>query len=470
MENDILKRPIRESIFSMIAPASFGMLLTFLFQLVDTYFIGKLGSTELAAIGFAYPIYLLIVSLFMGIAAGISSAVGKSLGERNPEKARSLTTISQFAFMLLTLGIGVLGFYTISAVFSALGAEETTLHLITDYMEIIYIGMFALVGTLAGNAALMAKGIMVQSTIVMAIGGICNLLLDYLLIFGVGPFPRLELQGAALATAISWSVTLVLMTALLIKEKLWSFNSIFSLQRISSGLGEILMVGLPAVAAQVLNPIAITVITILVAKYGDKAVAAFGIAARIESLGLTGLLALSVILTPLVAQNFGAKIQERLDQLIVYSGKLNVYWSILFYLLLLALAGAMTSIFTADPEVIRYTRTYFRIVGISYAAFGLTLTTTSFFNGVYQPKSSLRITLIKSLMLTIPLTIVGSFFRLEGIWVGIALANFIGMFFADKALSKWLLTNNSDLYGVNRVQAYKDDFKLLKRQIFGKSQ
>ncbi len=469
MGNNLLHRPVRASIISMIAPASFGMLLTFLFQLVDTYFIGKLGSTELAAIGFAYPVYLLIVSLFMGIAAGISAAVGKSLGEENAEKASFLTTISQFAFMFLTLGIGVLGFYTISMVFALLGAATTTLPMIADYMEIIYIGMFALVGTLVGNASLMSKGIMVQSTIIMAIGGICNGLLDYLLIFGMGPFPRLELQGAALATVISWLLTLVLMTALLIKEKLWSLKNILNLQKIKTGLGEILLVGLPAVAAQVLNPIAITVITALVAKYGDKAVAAYGIAIRIESLGLTGILALSVILTPLVAQNFGAKIRERLDQLIVYAGKLNVYWSVAFYLLLLGLAGAMTSIFTDDLAVIGYTKTYFRIVGISFAAYGLTLTTTSFFNGVYQPKASLRITLIKSLMLTIPLTFIGSWFRLEGIWVGIALANFIGVFVADKALSKWLLTNNSDLYGVNRVQAYMDDFKLLKQQIFGKS-
>ena len=468
MENIILNKPVRESIISMIAPASFGMLLTFLFQLVDTYFIGKLGGTELAAIGFAYPIYLLIVSLFMGIAAGISSAIGKSLGEKNHKKARFLTTISQITFMLLTLGIGILGFYTITFVFSLLGAEETVILLVADYMEIIYLGMFALVGTLVGNASLMAKGIMIKSTIIMAIGGICNLLLDYLLIFGIGPFPVLELKGAALATVISWSLTLVLMTLLLIKEKLWSLNHILLISKIKSGLGEILTVGLPAVVAQVLNPIAVTVITALVAKYGEKAVAAYGIAIRIESLGLTGILALSVVLTPLVAQNFGAKIKERLDLLIMYSGKLNVYWSITFYLLLLGSAGLITSLFTNDIEIIKYTKTYFWIVGISFAAFGLTLATTSFFNGVYQPRSSLKITLVKSLILTVPLTITGSFFRLEGIWLGIALANFIGLFFADKTLSKWLLDNNSELYGVNRIQAYIDDFNLLKQKIFGK--
>lgn len=86
----------------------------------------------------------------------------------------------------------------------------------------------------------------------------------------------------------------------------------------------------------------------------------------------------------------------------------------------------------------------------------------------WKPRSSLKITLVKSLILTVPLTFTGSFFRLEGIWLGIALANFIGLFFADKALSKWLLDNNSELYGIKRIQAYIDDFNVLKQKIFGR--
>ena len=157
---DILQRPIREALLAMAAPASVGMLLTFLFQLVDTYFLGKLGSQALAAISFAYPIYFLIVSFFMGVASGVSSTVGKALGEQDTQKAKLLTLISIILFMLLTVGIGGAGYYTISQVFSLLGASESTLPLISEYMEVLYLGMFALVGTLIGNAALMSKGTM----------------------------------------------------------------------------------------------------------------------------------------------------------------------------------------------------------------------------------------------------------------------------------------------------------------------
>ena len=160
MSQSLTERPVRGALLSMAAPALVSMLMTFLFQLVDTYFVGKLGTQPLAAISFSYPIYILIVGLFMGISAGVSATVAKSLGEQAAEKAKALTTISLLVFMTLTVGLGALGYFTIVPVFSFLGATAEMLPLVRDYMQPLYIGMFALVGTLIGNAALMAKGLM----------------------------------------------------------------------------------------------------------------------------------------------------------------------------------------------------------------------------------------------------------------------------------------------------------------------
>ncbi len=466
MSDQLTSTPVKKVMLRMIAPASFGMLMTFMFQLVDTYFIGKLGTLELASISFAYPVYLLIVSLFMGISAGISSSIGKALGESNLLKAKLISGISILFFSFATLLIGIIGYKTIIPLFTLLGANADTLPHIAAYMQIIYLGMFALVGTLIGNAALMAKGIMLKSTLIMAIGGVINLVLDYLLIFGAGPIPAMELEGAALATVISWISTCILMTILLVKEKLIRIH--FPKGTINT-LKEVIYISLPAVAAQVLNPIAIAVITRLSSAYGDAAVAAYGIATRIESLGLTAILSLSVILTPIVAQNFGAKIQQRLDQIIVYSGKLTVYWGIALFLLLFFLAEPLAGIFTSDELIIKHITFYFRIVGISFPSFGLALITTSFFNGVYQPKASLQITLLRSLGLTIPLAIIGSLVDSTGIWIGIAIANILSAIYADKRLKKWLLSKHSELIHENRIQSYWKDMKYIIGRIKGKA-
>ena len=446
---------------AMIAPASFGMLMTFLFQLVDTYFVGKLGTPQLAAVSFAYPIYILVVGLFMGIGAGISSVVGKSLGEENTSKARSIIMLAQIFFMILTVGIGITGYYSIDPVFSALGAEGAMLPMIADYMQVIYLGMLFLVGTLVTNAALMAKGVMIKTTIIMAIGGVVNLILDYILIFGMGSIPAMELQGAGLATVISWVVTFVLMNGLLWREGLLSFDGFKRFSKAKTQIKEVLTIGGPAVAAQILNPIAIAVITRVVAQYGEEAIAAYGIATRVESLGLTGVLALSVIMTPLVAQNYGAKIMERIDQIIVYAGKTTVYWSIALLAILVAFAGNIAGIFTDNAQVIAHAKYYFIIVGLSFPGFGLALITTSFFNGVYQPQKSLKLTLVKSLAFTIPLAIIGSFIQLEAIWTGIALANIMGAIYSDRLLKSWMRENKSSLINANVIMAYVDDVKSL---------
>ncbi|MBW3695084.1 MATE family efflux transporter [Vibrio sp. T187] len=456
MENALLNKPVKTALLSMAAPAAFGMLMTFLFQLVDSYFVGQLGTPQLAAMSFAYPIYILIVSFFMGTAAGVSATVGRALGEQNIVKAQSLTTISLILFALITLVLGLVGYATIPNVFSALGASPHAINLITDYMAPLYLGMFALVGGLIANAALMSKGVMLRTTLIMAIGGIINVVFDYLLIFGIGPFPELALKGAAYATVLSWLTILTLMLVLLRKEKLLSLSSV---SHVAEQIREVLTISTPAIAAQVLNPIAIAVITRMVSQYGDSAIAAYGIVTRIESLILTGILSLSVIITPLVAQNYGAKAFQRLDQIIAYSGRMTVYWGLAFFAVVAAFAEPILSIFTQDSEIIAHGSRYFLIIGITFPAFGLTLITTSFFNGVQQAKLSLKLTLVKSLMLTIPFAVIGSVVDSHFIWLGLAAANILGAIYAKRLLDNWLHTNRSQLVGRSLIQDYANDIK-----------
>jgi len=453
----------------MAAPAAVGMLITFLFQLVDTYFVGKLGTQELAAVSFSFPVYFLFISLFLGIASGVSSTVGKALGEQNVGKVQSVTFISLFLMIVISQILGIAGYYSIDPVFSLLGATETLLPLIKTYMEPLFLGMSALAGTLVGNAAMMAKGRMGLSTVVMGIGGLVNLVLDYALIFGLGPIEPMALKGAAFATVISWLVTLGLMSLLLAKERLLSWTAIGSFDQMVKDTREIFSIGIPSVAAQIFNPIAIGVLTRTVASFGTGAVAAYGIATRIETLALTGILSLSVILTPVVAQNFGAHKKHRLDQVIAYSGRLTVYWGFMVYLILIVTSGFIAPLFSSDPEVIKHTQLYFYLVGFSFAGYGLTLITTSFFNGVYEPKLSLKLTLIKSLGFMIPFAIIGSFISLEAIWIGIALANISGAVYSGKLLNKWLAANGSSLVGHNPLNDYLSDFKAIIRSRYKKS-
>lgn len=496
MTNPLLQMPVKKALITMAAPAAVGMLMTFLFQLVDSYFIGQLGSQELAAISFAYPIYFFLVSLFMGIAIAVSANVGEALGSQYLRKAQGLTSLSLIFFMLLVLAIGLLAYcfeaISINSIFVLLGSKVEMLNLIGEYMLPLYLGLFLLVGTLIANSALMAKGVMVKSTLVMALGGVINLVLDYLLIFGFElhsiNLQPMGLAGAAWATVISWAVMLVLMLALLIHQQLFKFSALLLINakawsQAGSWVKDIYSLAVPAIAAQILAPIAIAVITRFVAMTGtegqgsEAAVAAYGLVIRIESLGLVGILALAVIMTPFIAQNYGALTSDqstssdktalqRLDQIIAYAGRMTVYWGLAFYALMLMFIEPLVTLFTTDAEIIQHSKEYFYIVGISLPGFGLLLITTSFFNGAKQGKKSLKLTLVKSLLLTIPLAISGYYIAgTLGIWGGIAIANILGAIYAGRVLNNWLIKNNSTLVGHKVWQDYISDMKSLKHLV-----
>lgn len=476
MINPLLQLPVKKALITMTAPAAVSMLMTFLFQLVDSYFIGQLGEKELAAISFSYPVYFFLISFFMGSAIAVSANVGQALGANKIKNAQGIASLSLVFFLLLLFLIGGLAFHfntlSIDAIFTLLGAETDMLDLIGEYMLPLYLGLFLLAGALVANASLMAKGVMVKSTIVMAIGGVINLVLDYLFIFEF----EMGLGGAAWATVISWAVMLLLMFALLLKQQLFTCSAFKLSNKQAWGQAwtwfkQVYSLALPAIAAQVLAPIAIAVITRFVAMSEDpiSAVAAYGLVIRIESLGLVGILALAVIMTPFIAQNYGALSSEqstdntaskRLNQAIAYSGRMTVYWGVIFYALMLFFIESLVTLFTDDVGIIEHSRNYFYIVGISLPAFGLILITTSFFNGVGQGKRSLQLTLIKSLLLTIPLAVAGFYIEdTMGIWLGIAIANFLGAIFAGRVLNNWLIQNKSALVAHKVWQDYWKDIK-----------
>lgn len=462
MDDKILNAPVRSTLVTMAAPAAFGMLMTFLFQLIDTYFVGKLGTKPLAAMSYAYPVYFFLMAFFMGAATGVSSSVARALGEQRIEKARQLTTISILSFVLLTFCLAGIGLVFIDDLFLAVGANTEILPMVKIYMMPLFFGMFALIIGLIGNAALMAKGVMIRSTVVMAIGGIVNVVFDYLLIFGIGFFPELGLAGAANATVLSWLVIAVLMMGLIVRESLFSLAFLRDIRTAISDLKGVMVIAGPAIAAQILTPIAIAVITRSVAQYGDDAVAAFGIVTRVESLILVGILSLSVVMTPFVAQNYGAKKWLRLDQTVANAGRLTVYWGLLAFAAVALLSEQILGIFSQSSNVIALGSPYFWIVGISFPSFGLLLITTSFFNGVQAPRLSLQLTVIKSLILTIPLALIGALWSLEAIWVALAVANLLGSIYAYKVLNRWLLESGSKFSTTNVLADYRSDFRFLK--------
>lgn len=411
-------------ILNLTLPMVWALFATIGFNVADTFFIAQLGTLELAAISFTFPVVMTLISLAIGLGAGTSAVVARAIGQGDRKRVERLATDSLLLAGVVVSVFVVVGLLTIEPLFRLLGAEEALLPMIRDYMEIWYLGIPFLVVPMVGNNVIRATGDARFPSLIMIAAALVNLILDPLLIFGLAGFPRLELQGAALATVASRAITFFGAIAILhYRERLIRW-SIPKASEVVDSWRAILHVGLPAAGTQMINPIAIAVITRFVAAYGSTAVAGFGLATRLEALSLVFLFALSSSTGPIVGQNLGAGLFERIRDTLRQSYFLSFGWGAFVALLLGLFGPAMAGVFDDDPAVIAIAQEYLIIVPISYGCYGAVMVAGAGFNALGRPLSSTFLTVLRMVILYIPLAYVaGQFFGIVGLFAAAAVAN-----------------------------------------------
>ena len=400
-----------------------GMVGMVAFNLVDTFFVGQLGTQELAALSFTFPIIMVIVSLAMGIGTGASAVISQAIGRGDHHKVQRLTTDSLILSFLLVAFFVAFGMLTIEPLFRLLGAEPEIIPLIREYMVIWYPGVLFVIIPMVGNNAIRATGDTKTPSAIMLVAVVVNIILDPLLIFGLGPFPMLGLTGAAIATVVSRAITLVVaLWVLCYRDRMMTFELPATKELIDSWKS-ILYIGLPVAGTRLLSPVAMGVIISLVASYGHEAVAAFGVGTRIEFFALTVVFALSTVMGPFVGQNWGARRFERVNLGVRYSTVFSLVWGVAMFTVLALAARPIASLFNDDPQVISIIMLYLWIVPIGYALFGVFQISTMTLNVLNRPGPAAVLMIIQMFILYIPLAYLGSYlFGLAGIFAAIVLA------------------------------------------------
>ncbi len=400
-----------------------GMVGMVAFNLADTFFVGQLGTQELAALSFTFPIIMVIGSLTMGIGTGASAVISQAIGRGDHHKVKRLTTDSLILSFLLVAFFVAFGMMTIEPLFSLLGAEPEIIPLIREYMVIWYPGVLFVIIPMVGNSAIRATGDTKTPSAIMLVAVAVNIVLDPLLIFGLGPFPMLGLAGAAIATVVSRAITLVVaLWVLYYRDRMLTFELPAPKELIDSWKS-ILYIGLPVAGTRLLIPISLGVIYALVASYGYEAVAAFGVGIRIEFFAMTAVFALSTVIGPFVGQNWGASRFDRVVQGVRYSNIFSRVWGVAMFAILALASRPIASLFNDDPQVISIIMLFLWIVPVGYALFGVFLISTMVLNVLNKPFPAAVLMVIQMFGLYIPLAYVGSYlFGLPGIFGAIVVA------------------------------------------------
>lgn len=435
---DLLNAPIVPTLKKMTIPMIFGMITLMMFNIVDTFFISLLGTEPLAAVSFTFPVTFTVISLAIGLGIGTSAVIAKALGSNKIEEARFDASMALLVAVVMVLCLSLFGYLLITPIFKLLGAGDAVLPLIHEYMSVWFLGSIFLITPMVGNSVLRASGDTTTPSIVMGGAGLINAVLDPMLIFGFGPIPALGIQGAAIASVIAWAVAVIIILYLLaVKKGLLSLKA--NNQTPLSSIRKILKIGLPAAGANMLTPVAMAIMTAMVAYHGPEAVAAFGVGSRIESIASLVVLALSMTLPPFISQNFGAGKLCRVKDAYTTTLKFVMIWQFVIYLLLIAFSGVISQLFGKEQLVIDVITLFIFTLPLSYGLQGVIILTNSSFNALHKPMNALILSVIRLFIFYVPFAYIGNVYAgLPGLLIGAAAGNLFTAIVAYKWFIKEL--------------------------------
>lgn len=423
---------------SMALPMVWGLLATMSFNAVDTFFVAHLGDGQwdsqldpelgdraLAAMGYTFPVVMVITSIAIGLGAGASSAIARAMGRGDPQRVSRLATDAMSLATLISIAVSVIGWLSIDVLFAGvLGASPELLPLIHDYMAIWYLSAPFLMVPMVSLSALRALGFARIQGSLMVVAAITNSLLDPFLIYGWGGLPRLELQGAAYATLISRFLTLVVAVYVMQGRVQMLTNPFARWNQIRASWLSLFHVGLPSMVSNLIVPVSSGIIVTLVARYGDLAVGGYSVAVRIEPICLIAFYALSGVVGPMCGQNLGAGLHHRLSEVLRVVTGFCIGCGLVLALVLWFVNDPIASLFSESAPVKSVVVSYLSIVPISYGAYGLVMSIIAMFNGQGRPLPGLAVSFLRVLGIYLPLALLGDWlWGLTGLFIATAAAN-----------------------------------------------
>ena len=423
----LVEGKVSKHLLRMTLPMIWGLIAVLGFNIADTYFVGQLGTDELAAISFTFPVVLVVISISVGFGSGAASVVARALGAGDKARARQLVTAALLLAALAGLGLMAFGLAISDPLFRLLGAEERLLPLIHDYIDLWFVAIPFFLVPMCGNGCLRGAGDTRLPSMIMIFAALLNIALDPLLIYGLWGFPRMEMEGAALATLIARFAAMVASLSVLhYRERMiaWRLPGVSTLL---SCWAAVIHVGIPAAGTQMIKPIGLAVVTALVAGFGSVAVAGFGVATRLEAFFFVPIFAVASVIGPVAGQNGGAARFDRVEEAMRFTYFLCACFGGAAALILAVAGPFLAALFNANPEVVEAAALYLWIVPVTYFFEGILHSVTAALNGLGKPAPAILLAAAKIFGLYLPLAWIGQeIFGLTGIFAAAAIANFIG--------------------------------------------
>ena len=398
----LVMTPVEQLIPRLAVPTIFSMMITMIYNLVDAYFVGKLGTSASAAIGVVLGVQSIFQAFGFMMGHGAGSQISIKLGEGDRDAADKLFSTAFFHALVISVIVGILGLIGLEPLMRLMGSTDTILPFSKNYGFYILISGPALVGSCVLNNVMRYEGRAVLAMFGLVTGGVLNMIGDPILMFGLG----LGIDGAGLSTAISQYISFGILLYMVFSKRTISRLSPKYRSNDPAVTIQIMRVGFPSLIRQMLNSISTITLNHCAMPYGDAAIAAMAIVGRIVMFIGSAMIGLGQGFQPVSAYNYGARKYARLRKSFFFTVKAGVIALGALAIVGFMFPGPIVGLFRDDPEVIRIGATALRFQCVAVVMQPFSVTTNMMFQSIGRSKEASFLALLRSGLYYIPLLLI----------------------------------------------------------------
>ena len=407
--------PVRPLLLHMAWPMMLSMLTQALYNLVDSMFVSQLSASAFQALSLAYPVQMFMVAVCVGTGVGVNALLSRRLGEGDRGAAGAAALNGGFVYALSWAVFLCFGLFLTRPFLAFFTADPAILADGCAYLSIVTGASLGMTMQFVTERILLAVGDPVGPMVIQGIGAVVNLALDPLLIFGPGPFPALGVAGAALATVLGQWVGMAT-GFLLVRRRRALPLSLRGFRPRGTVIGEIYRIGVPAIAMQSLSSVMTLGLNKIMALFDPSAVFILGAYFKLQSFLIMPVSGLTNGLTPLVAYNYGARSCARILALVRFALTLGAAIMAAGTLLLLLFPSFFLGLFQAEPRVLSAGVPALRIIASSFVFAGISTVLCAVFQALGASLLSLGVSLLRQVVLMLPLALVLGLLRPALMW------------------------------------------------------
>ncbi|MEM4268411.1 MAG: MATE family efflux transporter [Candidatus Woesearchaeota archaeon] len=430
-KEEFLKSP-KKAFFVLSLPIIVSMLVQTLYNLVDTAWVGRLGSESIAALTYSFPLFFLLIAFNSGIAVGMGSRISRMLGADKREDAERTAMHGLILSFFISLLLSILGFFSLKQFFLIFGATASVLSLAMKYMSIILTGSVFMSLSFTMNSIFTAQGDTRTPMKIQIFSLIFNAILDPFFIYTL----NLGVAGAAIATIIAFFISFVTFAYFLKTSSAIRLN-IRSFKYSSIIAKDIIYVGVPASIMMILMSIYVAFINRFMSHFGTDYVASFGLASRLESLAIMPVVAASIAIVTLIGMLYGARRHDLLKEISFYSIKISVLFTLFVGALFFLAPTLFLRIFTSDKIILAISAKYLRIDVFTFPLMAVSIMISRIAQGMGDGTPGLIINIVRIILVAVPLAYLFVFVLGYG-YLSIAVAMVLGGVASNIVAFLWL--------------------------------